>query len=281
MSKVRSTSSKAIAVLPGLIQRTARNPAVVTVHRLRTTIRRTETALRANSTGGEYRKLLKRIAEIRRAAGYVRDVDVHIAILQELDRHATTDGDFAKLRRRLKRRRAKREKELIATLEKLLDAGVLSRLKKAACFGGTSPTFDNAQALNSIAAEFLTHITPSPEEAELHKLRVVCKHLRYSAELAPESGQRELLIAELKKVQDAIGAWHDVFTLKIAAEKLLGTARPLISMLRTQCQANLNEAYRVMTKARSAVRCGPADLPREKMKESIPEAPPASMVAVA
>src|SRR4029077_12343690 len=50
-------------------------------------------------------------------------------------------------------------------------------------------------------------------EDVLHRYRVAVKRARYAAEFAPKSSDSTQFIAELKKVQDAIGSWHDWFTL--------------------------------------------------------------------
>ncbi|MGH7887035.1 MAG: CHAD domain-containing protein, partial [Candidatus Binatia bacterium] len=49
------------------------------------------------------------------------------------------------------------------------------------------------------------------DEARLHKFRIATKRLRYRAELLVDLGQSnaKLLVQELKKLQQALGDWHD------------------------------------------------------------------------
>jgi CHAD domain-containing protein len=56
----------------------------------------------------------------------------------------------------------------------------------------------------------------------LHEARIQLKKIRYLAELADESPERETFLKELKAVQDAVGDWHDWQELAKLAEKRFG-----------------------------------------------------------
>jgi CHAD domain-containing protein len=253
MPKTASSPMRTFSVLPGLIKRTSKNPTPKAVHKLRTTIRRAETALSTTCDREDRTKLLKEMARMRKAAGHVRDVDVHLSILQGLSRRGVA-GDFERLKSHLKKRRLKREGKLTAMLEKYLDGGVVKRLKQSSMLWNGRVVGDNTISVRDIALEFIAKATPPPKVAALHQFRIDCKHLRYSAELAPESQERGFLLTEFKKIQDAVGAWHDVMTLHATAEKLVGRTTSLSAQLRTLAQSRLNEAFRVISKTLAAVR---------------------------
>jgi CHAD domain-containing protein len=251
MSKQSSGRPWAVVALPGIIKRTAKDPTTESVHRLRTTLMRLETLLLCSSDAGDHKKLLKLTGRVRKSAGQVRDVDVHLGILQHLDRRGVS-SDYSELKSYLKRRRTKREKKLVSLLGKLIDDGILERLNQIEIGKADSGGLP-VPAVDELAEKFLRLASPAPSDSSLHRFRLSCKHLRYSAELARESRERGTLIADLKKVQDSIGAWHDVLTLRAVAEALLGTTRPIISLLRTQAQCRFNEAQRTIAKARRSV----------------------------
>ncbi len=252
MSQETTARPRAAVDLPGIIKRTLLSPTPGSIHRLRTTIRRLEAFLTSAATAEDNKKLLNQVARMRKAAGHVRDVDVHLEILQSLGRRGATT-DYADLKNDLKRLRSKRQDKLTSTLEKVLDDGLIRRLKQI----GRAEHKHSATpdvSLRRLETEFLGKAVPTPNEAGLHGFRLTCKHLRYSAELEPASRERDRVIAELKKAQDALGAWHDAVTLRSSAEKLLGTTRPIISRLRTLAQSRLNEAHRTIAKSATAVQ---------------------------
>lgn len=257
---------RAFITLPGLISRTHKNPTPAAVHKLRTTIRRVETAISVRGEVDDRKKLLKQLSRMRKAAGHLRDVDVHLDILHGLGARGA-GSDFDAVKKYLKRHRQKREKKLTETLEKQLDDGLLKRLKQSSA-SSSSNAVESSIAVTEIAQELIAKGTPTPAEPALHGFRIACKHLRYSAELAPESRERDVLLAELKKVQDAIGAWHDVITLRAEAEQLVGTASPLVSRLRTLGQARLQEAFRVIPKSIRAVQRTIAAFPLRMASQS-------------
>jgi CHAD domain-containing protein len=56
----------------------------------------------------------------------------------------------------------------------------------------------------------------------LHRYRIVVKRARYAAEFAPKSAEAAHFISQLKRLQDAVGNWHDWLTLENTAAKRLG-----------------------------------------------------------
>jgi CHAD domain-containing protein len=56
----------------------------------------------------------------------------------------------------------------------------------------------------------------------LHQYRIAVKRARYAAEFARKSVEAAQFIAQLKRLQDAVGNWHDWLTLTQTAAKRLG-----------------------------------------------------------
>jgi hypothetical protein len=59
-------------------------------------------------------------------------------------------------------------------------------------------------------------------EDVLHQYRIAVKRARYAAEFAPKSTEAAQFITQLKRLQDAVGNWHDWLTLTQTASKQIG-----------------------------------------------------------
>jgi len=244
------------------------------VHQLRTTIRRVETLLAAASKapGRKERKLLKALSRLRRRAGKVRDLDVQIEALGSL-RLESTARDRATVMAFLEKARAHREKKLLEVLEDEAEVGLQKRLhaislrlqsespKPAA---GAEKRFV-AAALEKFAAVVKQRGTLS--EANLHNFRMDCKRVRYLAEMAGETPEAAAVTALLRRIQDAIGVWHDWLTLTATAEEVLsGSGQvPLLSALRANVRSRYLEAVRITADAKQELLA---------KHESVPAQPP-------
>ena len=96
-----------------------------------------------------------------------------------------------------------------------------------------------------------------------------CKRVRYLAEMAGEGPRVAEVIAQLKRIQDAIGAWHDWLTLSATAERVLTPSGqvPLLSALHASARSQYLEALRITADARRILL---------EMREAQPERKPAS-----
>jgi CHAD domain-containing protein len=232
------------------------------VHQLRTTIRRLETLLATTSAapGRKERKLLKDLARLRRRAGKVRDLDVQIEALSSL-RLESSARARAKLMAFLEKARARREKKLLAALESEADDGLQQRLKLVFArlqqespkpAAGAEKRF-LAAALAKFAAVVKERLPLS--EANLHNFRMECKRVRYLAEMAGEGPAVAAVTEPLKRIQDAIGVWHDWLTLTATAESVLSHEGqvPLLSALRANVRSRYLEALRITADAKRAL----------------------------
>ncbi|HVJ05697.1 MAG TPA: CHAD domain-containing protein [Candidatus Saccharimonadales bacterium] len=228
------------------------------VHETRTTVRRLEAQL-----GDCPKKLAKSLKGLRKQAGKVRDIDVHLGILKEPlalgSRSGTAKPDgsensLGKLRRFLKSERKSQSKGLRALVS---SSAPLLKKKLPSVAQRASEHEHNARDANRLCARarknFLqwTRNIPS-DEARLHSLRINTKMLRYSLEPMEQFDEAAELASKFKVVQDAIGEWHDWATLAQLAERELkpATAKPIQRAL----QAGARREYRKALRAAQSVR---------------------------
>ena len=225
------------------------------VHDLRTTVRRIETLINVFGRNEQRNigKLAKQLKHLRRRAGEVRNVDVQLAALQSL-RLDTGQRDRAILHRHLSEVRDKRERKLLRVVEDEIANGLQERVQYGmkvlgAPIPGGPPQDFSAEALRNFqtVAEGYSTFT----EQNLHALRIACKRIRYLAELSGETPEGRSVVAALKQVQDAIGEWHDWFTLNEVAEEVIANpASPLLAALHAYRRSRLNEAVLVSSQVR-------------------------------
>src|SRR5205807_8773356 len=101
----------------------------------------------------------------------------------------------------------------------------------------------------------------------LHKLRVSLKRIRYTAELAEESGVREHFLETLKSVQDAVGEWHDWESLVNIAETQFGDRVncPLLVEMRSLFAAKYSAANSAVAGLLASHAAVPKKLPRPEI----------------
>lgn len=194
------------------------------VHRFRSTARRLETLLEELLPKQEraYRKLLKALGRIRKRAGKLRDLDVQLAALRSL-KIPQEPRRKSQLMNSLIELRAEHEKKLRKALNKEAVREILKRLKRAARDVKSAEVGDPlAVARKMLGQPPHADSRGTLTEDLLHHYRIIGKRARYIAELAPPSAQATEFIAQLKRMQDAAGDWHDWFTLTHTAAKRLG-----------------------------------------------------------
>lgn len=192
------------------------------VHGFRTTCRRLQTLLEEVITrrSRNQKKLLKALDRIRRQAGKLRDLDMQLAALRSL-KVAQEPRRKTRLAHRLLDLRAKHEKRLRKSLNKEIISEIERRLKRAAREVKNEAGRDPLAVAHRMLIEVQRPAGPVTEEL-LHQYRIVVKRARYAAEFSPKSVESERFIAELKRLQDAVGNWHDWLTLTQNAAKRIG-----------------------------------------------------------
>jgi CHAD domain-containing protein len=214
----------------GLARRIARLADEVSpksVHRLRSTIRRIESlvAFTRPDIGRKQRRALEDLAELRKRAGKVRDLDVQTDLLGTIA-NGSTASDRRELADLLRTKRLRQAKRLRSHIDGLQDSRFLEHLErigeKVGMSGETlfSPFEEALRQLSDLAAEYRSE-EPVPSRL-LHQVRIRLKMIRYLAESSAESPEQQDMLTSLKSAQDALGAWHDWEELTATAEKLFG-----------------------------------------------------------
>ena len=222
------------------------------VHHLRTTTRRLETLMSAHddALGGSAGKLPKQLKRLRRKAGKVRDFDVQMDALRAISVDSIT-RDKARLMAQLGQERQKREKKLLSVVAQEFDGTMRKRVRKAedqlsSASGQATPDY-TMLALDKFAV--IAEEYAVLDENNLHPFRIALKRVRYLAELG-NGPNAETVVAECKRVQDAVGDWHDMVMLADRAERLFSKKRsPLISVLRTTQNTKFTNALRTSADA--------------------------------
>jgi CHAD domain-containing protein len=199
------------------------------VHHLRTTIRRVETLLASHplDLNKKQQTSQKKLAELRRRAGKVRDFDVQLGLLGAIA-NGSTATDRIMLGEYLQRKREKQAERLTAEIEDVRASKFSSHMKgvfqKASEApqrrGSPGPLVRARRQLSALGAGFLDQHDLKPNL--LHDVRIKLKKVRYLAELGEESEEQRSFLSELKAVQDALGTWHDWQELANTAEKQFG-----------------------------------------------------------
>jgi CHAD domain-containing protein len=251
------------------------------VHSFRTTTMRLQVLFEeiAPAGHGKHKKLLKAMTRIRKRAGRIRDLDVQLAALRSL-KVPVEPRRKTHLTHRLIELRHKQEKKLGKLLKKKDIEDISKRLRRIS----KSVELESDNRPLEAARRMLTAITDRkarPDEDQLHRCRVTVKRARYAAEFAPKSVETDQFIAQLKTLQDALGRWHDWFTLTNTARHELGEIHQssLVAALHNVTRGKFREAAAEL----SSLLATPERLtlvpPRKQNVKAAAPAPPNSAVA--
>jgi CHAD domain-containing protein len=217
------------------------------VHRVRTGSRRLqamlEAMLRENGTFAldhPARPWLRQLKQIRRAAGPVRDLDVHRKLLENLVGKAAPGHEPNPLQAQ-----AEMLDDWLKSERKHLARGMQKQMRKRQhglegrqttvlqTIGSVSlETVGAGRSADAVALEDFVRAAdamPLLDAENLHDFRKATKKARYVAESATEKGPNSSVAKALKRVQDAIGDWHDWQCLFEEAETALGKDAPDLS----------------------------------------------------
>jgi CHAD domain-containing protein len=228
-------------------------PRAENVHRFRTGTRRLQILLAELSPklDRNQKKLLKMLGRIRKRAGKVRDLDVQLAALRAL-KIPREPRRKTQLVNRLIELRGRQEKKLRKSVEEDTVSETRKRLKRA------SKNFKPEASRDPIAVargmlERINREDAPVTEALLHQYRILSKRARYAAEFAETSAEAEKFVAGLKRVQDALGDWHDWLTLTQTAGEHLGEVREsaLVAELHNVTGAKFRHAVAVLSQMRA------------------------------
>jgi CHAD domain-containing protein len=222
------------------VGRLAKDAKPENVHRFRTNSRRLEALVdELAPENGNSKKLLKQLSKLRKRAGKVRDLDVQIAFLKEL-KIPDRQNHRAQLLDMLVEEQARRSKKLT----KKFDVEKVKRLRKRLRKTEAAVTVDGIDPLKLALSRLPKPSATPATQKMLHAARIAAKRARYLAELAADSPDAKIFVAELKKAQDEIGHWHDVLKLSERAERLFGGVHdsPLVAALANISRARFRRA---------------------------------------
>jgi CHAD domain-containing protein len=266
-------------------------PKVEEVHHLRTGTRRVEATLETLAREAGARGLgkaaeearqrwLRQLKKVRRAAGTVRDLDVHRELLAD---DFLPQGD--KAARELAEATSSASADQIAPLihdemteqARALDAWLRAR-RSAAADALCATLDDHAQRLLEVEQEFMSEIAkrrsifnrvhrpsarlaledylrlmdamPLLDKENLHDFRKGAKKARYVAESDEDDPAARAIAKAIKRVQDAIGTWHDWVMVAGEAHEALGKDGALLaSDLEARAQRAYEGALRITSAA--------------------------------
>jgi CHAD domain-containing protein len=241
-----------------------KKPAPENVHKFRTYSRRVEAMLEelVPKLSRNDKKLLKQLARLRKKAGRVRDLDVQIAALRSL-KIPQEPGRKSQLMRTLSEERAQRERTLPENFDRKTVSQLRKRLHRAAQEMAIPENTDLLRLGMKAVLQLGRERAPLTEKT-LHQYRIAGKRARYIAELAGHDPKAAQVVAQLKRMQDMIGDWHDWLKLMQRAEDLFGGVREssLVAALQNVTRAKFREAVSALGETRMALsEKGPVSLP--------------------
>ena len=213
------------------------------IHQMRVAARRLRVALPVLSRkprGRRVRKALSILRDVTRAGGGSRDLDVGLALLEERVKGAESiEPELAALLRRL---RGARRRSRGRMAEDLMDLPI-SRLRRrlAVVVGRQGEDLftvlgrlrHEAEAGRTDLEARLEALGERYEPADLHKLRIRARRLRYTAEILDVlKGQDSGAPALFKRVQERLGKIHDASVLAawMAHQATLAQARGALAL---------------------------------------------------
>lgn len=212
------------------------------LHQMRVGTRRLRTALQVFDAAVELPSAArsKRLRNLARALGAVRDLDVQISSLQEHYQPQLSQSESSKLEKAIAALQTRRTKDF-TKMTKALNSQSYKKLKTAYADWLEEPqyqaiaTLSVATLLPDLLTPLLAHLLLHPgwlisaEEAAgkngvvLHDLRKLCKHVRYEAEFFTSFYDEafQAWIKEIKVLQDRLGEFQDTqVLLDLLADKV-------------------------------------------------------------
>ncbi len=239
--------------LEGDLLKLSAKPRADHVHRFRTGTRRLQILLGKLSTkpDSRHKKLLKLLSRLRKRAGKVRDLDVQLAALRSL-KIPQEPRRKTQLVNHLIELRAQQEKKLRKAADKDMIREIRKRLKRAAKNFKPEASRDPLAVARGMLQAIDRGDAPATE-ALLHQYRILSKRARYAAEFADDSTESQRFIADLKRVQDALGDWHDWLTLTQTAIEHIGEVHEssLVAELRNVTGAKFRHGVTVISHLRN------------------------------
>jgi CHAD domain-containing protein len=216
--------------LPGALE-----DDVEALHRSRVASRRVREILPVLEVGEDTPRgvasLRHRVRQLTRTLGGVRELDVSLAILDELaGRHPDLAGAVAAVRADVAEARRARREAMGTQVEALAALQLPDELERLAPGVGIDPPAGRLGILARRLARRADRLEAATDEAgalyvpeRLHEVRIAAKQLRYALELVHEFGgvATRRLTNRVKRYQDLLGRLHDLEVLSGQVRKHL------------------------------------------------------------
>jgi CHAD domain-containing protein len=193
---------------------------VTSLHRARVATRRLRAALPLVAPDGKAGKVVKSVRRLTRVLGPVRELDVALMILDELDQSGDVPRPgIDRLRASIVDERQRLQAELREEIDEFdLDKVRKRALKVARHPGDDAHSREHATLRHERLIRRARRVAGAIENAaglylpdRLHAVRIAVKKLRYTLELA--GGRNLARIRMLKHAQDLLGRMHDLEVL--------------------------------------------------------------------
>lgn len=245
-----------------------------TVHDLRVASRRLQQLLRALHSVKNKKPAKKAgdfLRALRQALGPLRNLDVMAemaAARAQAGHSAATRGTWLGIASAIEKERAEENARAREAMKDFDLTGFLDRMTRT--LHSRSAQDSDAKDLQETTerrfqswSDALSQVVTEPTVKRLHALRIAGKRLRYSIELraAVSDGTLKPLAQSLAKLQDNLGAWHDVHTLmqyvdaylnqkELRAERA-GESRALLSEVEREQKRGQTQADEAIAAAQS------------------------------
>jgi CHAD domain-containing protein len=214
------------------------DPKPKPVHQVRSATRRIEAILELLSMSSDIADIKRKskplrgsLRKIRRAAGEVRDLDVHRELLGGYTKAGETDEldkELARARKKAAGQLRKRLGEKQSSIQREFDD--LEVILKPALDLNLS-----GGRLAGIARDWFVkavHDVNLQRDDDLHSVRKACKTARYLAEVGEDASKTAAKVAaRFEKAQQALGAWHDHLLLLDEAKDSLPDKSKIIEAI--------------------------------------------------
>ncbi len=225
------------------------------IHNFRTSSRRVETILEElyPDPDRNTRKLLRILSRLRKKVGKVRDLEVQTASLKNLKitRELVHKGQLI---REMNAENVRRKKKFVKAFDEETQRELRRRLRRVSVDLSVAENFEPARiALRSFASVGRPH-SPLTQQT-LHRYRIAGKKARYIAELSGGDSKARQLVADLKRMQNVIGDWHDWMQLSERATGMFGEAKDsaLVAALRNIARAKFRNSLDVVAETRQRI----------------------------
>ena len=266
---------------------------ITSLHRARVATRRLRAAIPLVASGAKADKVTRSVRRLTRLLGPVRELDVALLILDELDRAGDVpQPGIDRLRASIVEERERLQAEVREEIDDFdLDKLRKRALKVARNAAEDSAPHESAAARRDRIVRRARRLAATIENAaglylpdRLHEVRIAVKKLRYTLEIADvkRSAPLQARLRRLKNAQDVLGRLHDLevliartrgiqsspgaSTLKVSAD-----LDRLVRRLETECR-QLHGHYMAMRPTLlqlcQRLMASPARKPRERTRSS-------------